>query len=198
MEKLENEGKTLEEEFLEEWEQDVPDWHEFEEASWAVKHTRFAWFLNFLFVAVPYGVFDLFMQLWNVYTNMVDNKFWVGGNLLLVSNTVISLIQGVESFFLMAEFSTFLENMKLFRSMSLIIAFAYNLIWLLAAFLLYSMTHSMGNSVIDLMIALFTAYNLLFNAPIMMINFVIIMKELLLESRLKKRYERNEITRLEQ
>lgn len=92
MEKLENESKTLEEEFREEWEQDVPDWHEFEEASWDVKHTRFAWFLNFLFVAVPYGVFDLFMQIWNVYTNMVDNKLWVGGNLLLVTNTVISLI----------------------------------------------------------------------------------------------------------
>ena len=32
--KIEHEGQQLEEEFLNDWEHDVPEWHEFETAPW--------------------------------------------------------------------------------------------------------------------------------------------------------------------
>jgi hypothetical protein len=119
----------------------VPEWHEFEAAPWQIKSRKFAWFLNFLFVAIPYGIFDISMQLWNIWMNSVPMNLWAGGNALLVTNTIVSLIQGVESWLVMAEISAFLEHMKLIRAMSLIIAIVYNLIWFLGLLMLYITTH---------------------------------------------------------
>lgn len=83
--KIEEEGQILEDEFISEWNDNVPEWQEFEDASWNEKKNQFVWFFNFLFVAVPYGLFIICMEFWNIYTNAYTNKMWVGGNLFLVS-----------------------------------------------------------------------------------------------------------------
>ena len=75
----------LEDEFINEWNDNVPEWQEFEDASWNEKKTNFLWFFNFLFVALPYGLFIICMEFWNIFTNAYTNKMWVGGNLFLVS-----------------------------------------------------------------------------------------------------------------
>ena len=83
---------------------------------------------------------------------------------------------------LVANFTTFMEHMKIFRVISLFVALVYAFIWYIASLMLYSLTSHEPDSVVELLVGLFIAYNLFFHSPIMIMNLVIIYKEFSLEA----------------
>lgn len=95
----------------------------------------------------------------------------------------MSLFQGLVSLFLVAEIPSYLKKMKVIRAFSFMLACIYNTFWLWSALEVYygSIQAHMKKKSYNLAMILIDAFwvlNLGFNAPIAMINFVIIFKEL--------------------
>ena len=173
-----------------------PDWDEWNSETWAERRERYRWYFNFIVFGVPYMGLDILFQVINVWQNITNNKMWAGGNWWLMYNTFVSFFQGICSFLLVAEFPVYILGSKALRAFSFGVAFIYDLFWFfgLLVFLHYNWeahaqnVHAGGDpasmfTTIELLVDLFFAFHLIWNAPIAFMNFIILVKEYAIERR---------------
>lgn len=50
------------------------------------------WIINFWLTGVPYVFYCIFALVWNIYLNIVENKWWAHGNVILLGSTIYLII----------------------------------------------------------------------------------------------------------
>ena len=120
------------------------------------------------------------MLAWNLWFNIDFKYMWAGGNIFLILNTIFIFIQGYNSVFLIFEIPFFLTLLKPLRYVSIELAFWYNIIY---GIFLLKFRHIIKKEPFEgnMFTALFLAYNLIINFPVIPINLSIIAKEQSLE-----------------
>ena len=103
---------------------------EWKQESWNERSRNFTWFYRFVFFALPYLVLDAFFQVVNLYFNTFAHHMWGNGNVILIFNTLVSLVQGLTSFLLVAEEPTYMSMLKPVRRFSFAMAACYNFFYL--------------------------------------------------------------------
>lgn len=144
----------------------------------------FRWLLNLILVSVPWTFCAQIMFAWNIMFNAKWNFLWAGGNVYLLLNTAYAYIQTWMSVFLVAEGPIFMRHAKLFRFISLVMAFLYNAgYWIqVADFMLLLFEYDKATFDIFYMLeSMFFGYNIILHFPIIILNQVIIIKEVTLE-----------------
>jgi hypothetical protein len=129
-------------------------------------------------VAFPFAGYWFLSIGYNFYLNIKFNKWWAGGNVYLIMNTVFNVVQGLNAFWLCFEIPIYLRSQKLTRSFSLEMAFFYNLIYLMFLYQLLTFIKDDSVTPMDSFKVMFYAYNLILHAPILPINAIIMFKEL--------------------
>lgn len=179
-----DEAENLDYEFMNDIEQIEPDYSEWAEESWREREHYHHRYFIFLTQGIPWLVLDLAFQAMNIFTNVFHTHFWAGGNFFLMFNTGMSMFQGLMSFLIVAELPVYMRHMRIVRGLSFLIAFVYNLFYTLGFGLFFMSTngYNMGGfTTLQLLFDLFFAFNLIVNSPIMMMNLIIILKELQFE-----------------
>lgn len=147
----------------------------------------FRWFFNFIFFASPYFTFSIAMVITNIVLNILMNKWWAGGNWVLIFNTWYLMAQTVLSWPLIFEIPFFLSKMRFVRFFSVGMAWAYTLFYMAMLFswitqLYLEPTDTKENfQFMDILLNMFFAYNIIFHIHILPVNFAIITKEIFLE-----------------
>merc|ERR1711935_670779 len=127
------------------------------------------------------------MVVLNIVMNITLNKWWAGGNWMLILNTMYLITQTILSWPLIFEIPIWLNKLRFFRFTSVAIAFMYNFVYLIVllswVFTLFFESEATYESYqfFDILIDMFLAYNVLFHLHIMPVNFAIVFKEILLE-----------------
>lgn len=155
--------------------------------SWWEALVYFRWLSNFWLLGLPFCFFVILWELYNIAFNIYFNNFWAEANVFLIANTVFSLSQGFQSFFIILEIPVYLRHFKFFRFWSLMFAIIYNgifsfftLRWLWRLFVEEEADIAqMKNGTLFEM--LFIAYNLICHFGIYVINDFIIVKEISME-----------------
>jgi hypothetical protein len=123
----------------------------------------------------------------NIVLNILLNKWWAGGNWLLIFNTFYLIVQTLMSWPLIFEIPFYLRNLRYFRMFSSGAAFVYTAVY---AFIVFDWIYQLDwepESVyedyqfLDIIVNMYLGYNVLFNIHLMPVNFAIIVKEILLE-----------------
>lgn len=147
----------------------------------------FRWLVNFIFFASPWFMFSIAMVVLNIVLNILMNKWWAGGNWVLIFNTFYLILQTVMSWPLIFELPFYLTHLRFFRFFSVGLAWIYSLYygfvltdWI---FQLYWEPESSYENYqfLDVMVNMFLAYNIMFNIHILPVNCAIITKEIFLE-----------------
>lgn len=146
------------------------------------------WIINLWVVGVPWMFVLGTTMAWNVYVNIMWNKWWAEGNAFLVANTAYIIIQALVSFPLMFEIPALLKFIKPLRVLSLLSAIVYNVMFIASIadffFILEAEDKNdfedEGQAFGDLFLSLFIFYNLIENFPILFINCGILLKEAIL------------------
>lgn len=117
---------------------------------------------------------------------MLANHFWGDGNVILIANTAISLVQGLFSFLLILQLPEYMQHMKLARGFSYLLAITYNVLYAWAGLEAWSGSKNAREkgqhySFLWLMIDCFWMFNVIFYLPIFIINTGIIGSELIYE-----------------
>lgn len=68
------------------------NWEEIEENPMTIFDVlfRMRWYLNFFFVGIPWVLYIICANLWNLYFNAELNRDWAEGNVYLIFNTLFS------------------------------------------------------------------------------------------------------------
>ena len=145
--------------------------------------TRVGAVIRFFVVAGPWVMLDLLFMFENLASNIVVNKMWAGGNWLLMFDTFVEVFQGFCSFFLVAEFPSYLQEGRPIRAFSYGLAAFYSVVYLyMLAELFFSVwTADESYTVVQLMIDLFLAFNVICSFSVFFTNAVIVYKEIRLE-----------------
>lgn len=89
----------------------------------------FKWIINLWAVGVPWSI-GLFINFsWNLYVNIIWNKWWAEGNVFLIGNTLYIWFQSMVTIPLMFEIPPILRFVKPFRILSLLSAITYNILF---------------------------------------------------------------------
>jgi len=146
LERLEEELKIIEEdakeiglEFENDIEEEIPSIDEIEQEyqdlggftwaniwEWVI---FFRWIINAVFLAFPFSIYLGFTVILNFFLNTHFNRYWAGGNVYLLLNTVFNVVQAFNCFWLVFEVPVYLDWFKLTRVFSFESAIAYNLIY---------------------------------------------------------------------
>lgn len=105
------------------------DMDEWNAETWKERSINFKWWMRFLFKAIPWGMFVTVFEAVNILMNMFGMRFWGNGNVILIFNTFVSLIQGFLSFLLVAELPTYMKHLRAVRAWSFDLACIYNLVY---------------------------------------------------------------------
>ena len=89
------------------------------------------WIVNFWLVGVPYVLYCIFAIVWNLYWNIVENKWWAHGNVILLGSSIYLVIQAIFSMLMMFEMAFIIRWIKPFRLLSLVSALLYNFFYIL-------------------------------------------------------------------
>jgi hypothetical protein len=133
---------------------------------------------------MPFDIYLLFSIVWNLVLNIKFNKWWAGGNVYLILNTVFNLSQAFNAIWLVFEFPVYLQWFKVARFFSLVAAVLYNSVYAYFAYALYSSIYeydyeTMGApSVFETFKDMYMIYNLVLHIPIIPLNMMIIGKEI--------------------
>ena len=92
----------------------------------------FRWLLNLVLIGFPWTFLAQIFFAWNIMFNAKWNFLWAGGNVYLLANTVYAYIQTWMSVFLVWELPIYMRHFKLFRLISVILAFIYNIFYWVA------------------------------------------------------------------
>ena len=158
-----------------------------EKHTWWDYVSYFRWIVNFFFGAIPWFGFSIALVILNIVLNIWLNKWWAGGNPLLIFNTLYLMIQTVASWPLIAEIPFWLRTLRFFREISVEWAWMYTITYALIILdWIYEMYWEPAKtyeeySFIDVFGNMFLAYNIIFTLPLMPVNIAIIGKETLLE-----------------
>jgi hypothetical protein len=178
---VERAGDTVLEDIYPDGKEDLKD------AKWWTYIYYFRWFLNFIFVGCPYMFWSSMMVIVNIVLNILLNKWWAGGNWLLIFNTGYLIFQTIMSWPLVFEIPFYLRNLRYFRLFSSGLAFVYTGLY---AFVVFDWIYQLDwepESVyedyqfLDIIVNMYLGYNVLFNIHLMPVNFAIISKEIFLE-----------------
>ena len=147
----------------------------------------FRWIFNAIFFATPMALYILFSMVWNIFLNIHFNRWWAGGNLYLMVNTLFNLVQGANAIWLVYEIPVYLDWFKLNRVFSFEAAIFYNALYAFLAWKTYQsvfqydyVTRGPPDS-FEVFKDMFLVYNLILHVWILPINFVTIAKEIELE-----------------
>ena len=153
---------------------------------WYETVNYFRWFLNFIFFAIPYFSLSVMMIVLNLMLNIFLNKWWAGGNFLLIFNTFYLVVQTVMSWPLIFEIPFYLKNLRLFRFFSSGLAFVYTAVyafvvvdWIVQLYLEPEQTYE-DYQLLDILQNMFLAYSIIFHIHVLPVNLAIIVKEFLL------------------
>jgi hypothetical protein len=140
--------------------------------------------INLAFIGLPWNITVLILNAVNIFLNIDFNTFWAGGNIYLMFNTYYLVVQSIYSVLLVYEFPFWLRHFKPIRLISLLMAFSYNFVYVLALIdfiqLLY-VYDKKKTDLFQLFESMFFGYNLILHATIFPVNMAIMLKELLLE-----------------
>jgi len=143
----------------------------------------FRWIINAVFIGLPFTGYLVFSLGWNVVLNIAFNRWWAGGNLYLVINSLFNLIQAWNGFFLMFEFPAYLDWFKVSRVFSLEAGVVYNAIYFwqvweaYKSIWLYDYETQGPMSTFEVLKVMYLVYNLILHIPIVPLNIAIIAKE---------------------
>jgi len=156
-------------------------------AKWYDYLYYFRWVFNFLFVGMPWFVFSIVMVVVNIVLNILMNKWWAGGNFLLIFNTWYLVSQTILSWPLVFEIPIFLNKMRFVRLFSVLWSWIYNAVyifilvdWIYQIWLVPNKDYE-EYQFFDILVNMFLAYNIVFHLHVIPVNFVIIVKEFFLE-----------------
>ena len=173
---LETELDSLEEEVI----QDLPD------TSTPTKSfqdfiTKFKYYLNLIFISIPYDFFTFTFLIFVFYMEMVWFKYFAYGNVFLIFNFIYLVIQSFLSLIIVAEVPIWLRYMKIVRFGSLMVAIVFIGIWgvQLADFIWLLLQKEY--QVVFVMEQLVFGYLLILNTLNMPVSFIIVVKEILIE-----------------
>jgi len=144
-------------------------------------------FVNIAFVAIPWTIISWLLWLWNIVFNSWLNKGWAEGNFFLLFNTAFCTMQTLATLPLVAEFEVYLRRMFFIRAFSLISAWVYNIAYFIMLadwfFNIYALTDEKIEELgaLDMLMNMFFIYNSILHSGIVIVNFVIIFKEIELE-----------------
>jgi len=143
----------------------------------------FRWIVNFIFVGSPWFIFSIAMVIINLVLNILLNSWWADGNALLIFNSVYLFVQTFCSWWLIYEIPIYINQLKFFRTLSALGAFAYTFVytiitinWLYEIFWEPENTYE-SYGIFDIFVNMFLAYNVAVNLHIIPVNFMIILKE---------------------
>ena len=148
----------------------------------------FRFVFNFLFAGLPFCTFGIAAIVFNLYVNIAWNKFWAGGNLWLLFNTVYLWLQFFMAIPLMFEIGFILRWTKPIRFLTLISSLTYNfwyfigvVEWLSDIFLKSNEKKGKeSHPEIDVILQTIVAYNLMIHLSTFMINLFISNQELMI------------------
>jgi hypothetical protein len=133
---------------------------------------------------MPWIALALAFDAINIYLNISFNTVWASGNFFLMFNTYYLIVQSIYSVLLVAEIPFWLRHFKPVRFFSLLLAFLYNFVYILALIdfiqLLY-VYDKKKTDIFQLFESMFFGYNLILHATIFPVNLAILLKELFLE-----------------
>ena len=144
----------------------------------------YRWFGNLLIFGLPWTILVVLFDTYNIYYNMEGQKWWAYGNVFLIANTAVQLVQGLGSSLLVAEIPAYLVRLKLFRALSLMGAIAYVVfyVWcLLEWFWGIYFAEPKDEDFVELLLELVLSWHIVFHFPVMLTSLVIILKELMIE-----------------
>ena len=75
----------------------------------------FRWFLNFIWVGVPWTAIGGAMIVINIVFNITLNDWWAGGNYLLIYNTYYIISQTLMSLPLVFEIPFYIKHARILR-----------------------------------------------------------------------------------
>ena len=139
--------------------------------------------INFWVIALPWTIANVAGLVWNIFTNIQFNKWWAGGNVYLIANTVYGVVQIILSIILVAEVDFFLKYMKIIRWISVGAASLYVLsgtigaFWIIALFKHWVKTTTM----VDLFLMMMIFYTSTIQFPFFITSLGIIVKEISME-----------------
>ena len=79
--------------------------------------------------AIPWGIFATILVAGDIYNNVFENRFWAGGNLFLILNSLYGYFQYFMSLALAFESTNFLRSNRFLRIWTLFSSVIYNAIW---------------------------------------------------------------------
>jgi len=142
---------------------------------------------NLVFVTIPWTITAWLLWLWNIVFNSWLNRGWAEGNLWLLGNTAFATSQTLATLPLVGEFEFYLRRMFFFRVGSLLSAIFYNFTYffMLADWFynIYGLTDEKIEKLgaLDMLMNMFFIYNSILHSGIVIVNNVIIFKEIELE-----------------
>lgn len=153
---------------------------------WFETVNYFRWFVNLILFAFPYFSISVVMVVLNLMLNIFLNKWWAGGNFLLIFNTFYLIVQTVLSWPLIFEIPFYLKNLRFFRFFSSSFAFLYTAVyafvvldWIVQLYLEPEQTYE-DYQLLDILQNMFLAYSIIFHIHVLPVNLAIIIKEFLL------------------
>ena len=143
----------------------------------------FRWAINALFVGLPYLQLLLWVNLWNLWFNIHLNHWWAHGNVYLMVNAALTLMQSFNSVFLVFEIPVYLKYTKPLRALSLEFAIFYNIFYFIMIRKYLTdvkelKSYSDQASGFEVFENMFYLYNLVLHGPTCVVNIWIIIKEL--------------------
>ena len=147
----------------------------------------FRFVANLFFVALPWTLFAWLLWVWNIVFNSWLNKGWAEGNFWLLGNTYFATVQTLASIPLVAEFEFYLRRFFIIRFSSIMMALAYNISYLVMLadwfYNIYGLTDEKIEEIgaLDMLMNMFFIYNSILHSGIVIVNTVIIVKEIELQ-----------------
>jgi hypothetical protein len=153
---------------------------------WFETVNYFRWFMNLILFAFPYFSISVVMIVLNLMLNIFLNKWWAGGNFLLIFNTIYILVQTVFSWPLIFEIPFYLKHFRFVRLFSSGLAFLYTgvyafivLDWIVQLYMEPESTYE-NYQLLDILQNMFLAYSIIFHIHVLPVNLAIIIKEFLM------------------
>lgn len=142
------------------------------------------WILNVVLIAVPYSALGLGCVAFNVILNLIFNKFWAGGNIFLIANTVYLIMQYFLSILVIWEIGPWLKYVHYVRLFSLLSSYLYSLLYIAALVRYFSLILEWDGrepDVDELFLVCVIGYNLVLHSTVIPVNFAIAIKEFSME-----------------
>ena len=147
----------------------------------------YKWLINLVVVAFPWLLTAIASMVVFFYFQIKLNDGFADGNLILLGLSIYYIYQSIMSILVVFEEPTFLLYHKAERSIAFDSGIIFNVIWIIGAVKLYYALYKEDHQDYDtddwgpIMILFFLAYVEVMTFPIALTNFVLIIKEVLLE-----------------